>query len=91
MPFEKGQSGNPAGRRAGKANGTTKQFRQAARDAIDCNELCQLWATWAREGNMTAAKLLAVYGYGMPQAGGDVEHQDWLDANEIGTGAKELT
>lgn len=83
MPFDKGKSGNPAGRQPGVSNRTTRQMREAARTAIAPEELCQLWATWAREGNMKASQLLAMYGYGLPQPGGDVDRMDDLEADGL--------
>ncbi len=37
MPFEKGKSGNPAGRPAGKPNKTTEELRQLFAQFLDAN------------------------------------------------------
>ena len=46
MPFEKGVSGNPAGKPKGAANKTTNKIREAFQNLIEANlETMTLWLT----------------------------------------------
>jgi hypothetical protein len=76
MPFEKGQSGNPEGRKKGALNRSTKQMREFIRESVDFAEMVEKLVALAREGDLTAIKMLFQYGYGNPQSVTDCEKGD---------------
>lgn len=54
MAFKKGQSGNPAGRKAGTPNKATADFRETVRSLLDDNrENVGRWLTLVAEGDGT--------------------------------------
>lgn len=59
MPFAKGQSGNPAGRKSGSQNKLTKSAREAYQIAFDTIGGAQSLSTWAEANKTEFYKLYA--------------------------------
>ena len=66
MPFKKGLSGNPKGRRPGSKNKTTTEIRFLVQEGVDFRVLIKKLEQKAKKGHEPCARLLFQYGFGQP-------------------------